>query len=223
MKIALINGSPKGGTSNSGLLLDRLKPLITEGNELSLYRVNAKRLKPEQYQELDEVDTIVLAFPLYFDAIPSHLLRMMIELEHYQTMNQGHKDLMVYALINNGFYEGQQCAIAADIVKNWCMRCGFRYGLTVGHGAGEMLGALKELPLGKGPLKNLGKAMEYISSAILTRSTGESLFTQPNFPRILWRLSGTFYFYNRAKQNGLRPKELRKLPLKRAGNGNEAQ
>lgn len=222
MRIALINGSPKGGTSNSGLLLDRLKPLITEGNELSAYRVNAKRLKPEQYQELCEVDTIVLAFPLYFDAIPSHLLRMMIEMEHYRQMHQGQKDLMVYALINNGFYEGQQCAIAADIVKNWCMRCGFRYGLTVGHGAGEMLGSLKELPLGKGPLKNLGKAMTHFSSAILTRSTGELLFIQPNFPRIMWRLSGTFYFYNKAKQNGLRLKELRKQPFQESGNGNEA-
>ncbi|AWB45555.1 hypothetical protein DCC85_15995 [Paenibacillus sp. CAA11] len=53
----------------------KLKPLITEGNELNSYRVNAKPLKPEQYRELNEADVIVLAFPLYFDAIPSHLLR----------------------------------------------------------------------------------------------------------------------------------------------------
>ncbi|WP_234414206.1 NAD(P)H-dependent oxidoreductase [Paenibacillus sp. CAA11] len=37
--------------------------------------MNAKPLKPEQYRELNEADVIVLAFPLYFDAIPSHLLR----------------------------------------------------------------------------------------------------------------------------------------------------
>ncbi|MMZ65158.1 hypothetical protein D1872_275450 [compost metagenome] len=59
MKMALINGSPKGGPSNSGLLLEKLKPLITEGNELNSYRVNAKQLKPEQYRELNEADVIV--------------------------------------------------------------------------------------------------------------------------------------------------------------------
>lgn len=214
MKMALINGSPKGGPSNSGFLLEKLKPLITEGNELHSYRVNAKQLKPEQYRELNEADVIVLAFPLYFDAIPSHLLRMMVELENYRQSEPGNPNLIVYALINNGFFEGRQCTIAADIVSNWCVRCGFRFGMAVGHGAGEMFHNLKQVPLGKGPLKNLGKAMTRLSTAILTRSSAESLFIQPNFPRILWRLSATHFFWHRkAKRNGLRPKDLRKQPF----------
>ncbi|MNW27897.1 hypothetical protein D3C74_47050 [compost metagenome] len=212
MNIALINGSPKGGATNSGFLLEKLKPLITEGNELKSYRVNAKQLKPEQYRELNQADVIVLAFPLYFDAIPSHLLRMMVELQQFRQTEQGNPNLIVYALINNGFFEGKQCTIAADIVSNWCVRCGFRFGMVLGHGAGEMLQELK-MPLGKGPLKNLGKAMTQLSTAILTRSSAESLFIQPNFPRILWRMAAYFSWHSGAKKNGLRPKDLRKQPF----------
>ncbi|WP_042200979.1 hypothetical protein [Paenibacillus camerounensis] len=211
MRIALVNGSPKGGASNSGILLEKLKPLIAEGNELSVYRVNVKPLKPEQYGELNEADVLVLAFPLYFDAIPSHLLRMLVEFEQYRQSKQGNTDLIVYALINNGFYEGHQCKIAADIVSNWCSRSGLRFGMAVGHGAGEMFKSLSRVPLGKGPLKNLGAAMHQLSAAIHARSSAESLFIQPNFPRIAWRLAATHSFWHaQAKKNGLRPKELRR-------------
>ncbi|WP_052421451.1 hypothetical protein [Paenibacillus sp. FSL R7-0273] len=213
MRIVLVNGSPKGGASNSGILLEKLKPLITDGNELSMYRVNVKPLKPEQYRELNEADVLVLAFPLYFDAIPSHLLRMMVELEKFRGLEPGNPGLTVYALINNGFYEGHQCKIAADIVRNWCSRSGFRFGMAVGHGAGEMFKSLSQVPLGKGPLKNLGKAMHQLSAAIYTRSSADSLFIQPNFPRIAWRLAATHSFWHaRAKKNGLRPKDLRRQP-----------
>lgn len=213
MKIALINGSPKGRSSNSGLLLDRLKPLITEGNEITSYRVNVKQLKVEQFQEINEADAIVMAFPVYFDAIPSHLLRMMVELENYRKIEQANKEIILYALINNGFFEGQQCKTAVNIVENWCKRCSFRFGMAIGHGAGEMLSYFDQVPLGKGPLKNLGSAMSQLSNAILTSSSAESLFIQPNFPRMLWRLSSTHFFWHRqAKQYGLRPKDLRKQP-----------
>ncbi|MBP1906772.1 multimeric flavodoxin WrbA [Paenibacillus turicensis] len=214
MKIALINGSPKGRSSNSGLFLNILKPLIEEGNELTSYRVNSKQLNVEQFQEINEADAIVVAFPVYFDAIPSHLLRMMVELENYRKTEKSNKEIVLYALINNGFFEGQQCKTAANIVENWCKRCSFRFGMAIGHGAGEMFSYFNQVPLGKGPLKNLGRAMDQLSNAILTRNSAESLFIQPNFPRILWRLSATYFFWHRqAKQNGLKPKDLRKQPF----------
>ncbi|WP_028592630.1 hypothetical protein [Paenibacillus massiliensis] len=212
MNIALINGSPKGGATNSGFLLEKLTPFITEGNELKSYRVNAKQLKAEQYRELNQADVIVLAFPLYFDAIPSHVLRMMVELQNFRQTEQGNPNLFVYALINNGFFEGKQCTIAADMIKNWCVRCGFRFGMAVGHGAGEMLHELK-MPLGKGPLRNLGNAMTRLSTAILARSSAESLFIQPNFPRIMYRMAAHFSWHRKAKQHGLRPQDLRKRPF----------
>lgn len=214
MKIALINGSPKGRSSNSGLFLNILKPLIEEGNELTSYRVNSKQLNVEQFQEINEADAIVVAFPVYFDAIPSHLLRMMVELENHRKTEKSNKEIVLYALINNGFFEGQQCKTAANIVENWCKRCSFRFGMAIGHGAGEMFSYLKQVPLGKGPLKNLGRAMSQLSNAILTNNSAESLFIQPNFPRFLWRLSSTYFFWHRqAKHYGLRPKDLRKQPF----------
>jgi len=208
MKIAMVNGSPKAGKSNSGILLAALEPLIAAGNELVSYRVNHKPLTPEQVQELCRVDALVLAFPLYIDAIPSQLLRMMVELEACRQQDHT-KNIRVYALINNGFYEGRQNHLAVDILRNWCARCGFSFGMAIGQGAGEMLGSLEKVPIGHGPLKNLGKAMERLAFAILNGTGGETLYLQPNFPRIAWRLAAVHgFWHSAAKKNGLKKKDL---------------
>lgn len=214
MNIALINGSPKGGATNSGFLLEKLRPLLPQEAEISTYRIGPKALKNEQYLELLAMDTLVLAFPLYFDAIPSHLLRMLTEIERStQSSNQRPQTVRVYAMINNGFFEGDQCKLAVELIRNWCERCGFMFGTAFGHGAGEMFGSLGQVPVGSGPLKNLGTALEHLVGSIRSGESTEPFFTQPNFPRGLWKLSSTQLFWNAtAKKNGLKPKDLRRRP-----------
>lgn len=214
MKIALINGSPKGGRSNSGFLLDTLRPLLPENSVVSAYRTSPKPLQIQQYAELCEKDVWILALPVYFDAVPSHLVRMMVEIERYlRNETGGRQPIRVYALINNGFYEGEQCRIAADIVRSWCERCNLLFGGAIGHGAGEMFASLGSVPLGQGPLKNLGRAMGTLADAIAGESRFEPIFISPNFPRFLWKLSATHAFWNgQARRNGLKIKEIRRKP-----------
>ncbi|WP_438435187.1 flavodoxin family protein [Gorillibacterium sp. sgz500922] len=208
MKIVLVNGSPKPAKSNSGFLLAALEPLVAEGNELVSLRVNPKPLLPSQVEELCSADAIVLAFPLYVDAIPSQLMSVLVEVEALRRRDSS-KRVRVYALINNGFYEGQQSRIAVDILRHWCDRCGFQFGMAVGQGAGEMLGSMEKVPLGHGPLKNLGKAMEKLAAAIRRGDSAESVHIQPNFPRIAWRLAAVHGFWHpTAKKNGLKKKDL---------------
>ncbi|WP_191089411.1 flavodoxin family protein [Paenibacillus spiritus] len=221
MRIARVNGSPKGGKSNSGILLEKLAPLLEDGGcELPLYRVGPKPFGEEQYRELYTADALVLAFPLYFDGIPSHFLRMMVGMEAWVKRQgtppaeaPGSRPLPVYVLVNNGFYEGGQCRTAVSIVRNWCGRCGFRFGMAVGFGAGEMLGSLEKVPLGRGPLKDLGQALEALASAVRTGAAGESVYLSPNFPRVAWRLAATYGFWHpQAKKNGLKVKDLKRRP-----------
>ncbi|MEO3948072.1 hypothetical protein [Gorillibacterium sp. CAU 1737] len=211
MKITLVDGSPKTGISNSSRLLSLLQPLIANDNELTFSRVGRKPVSPAQIEELCTTDALVLAFPLYIDAIPSHLMAVMVEMEAFckRQPSSSSKKPHVYALVNNGFYEGHQTRIAIEIVKHWCARCGFLFGMAIGYGAGEMLGFMEKVPLGHGPLKNLGNAMNKLASAIQTRESGESLLIQPNFPRIAWKYSAHFGFWNStAKKNGLKKKDL---------------
>lgn len=213
MKIAMINGSPKGGSTNSGFLLDKLRPLLPLDAEVTTYRIGPKALKDEHYQELHGMDVLVLAFPLYFDAIPSHLVRMMTEVERRRPAHTDSQPIRVYAMVNNGFFEGNQCKLAVEMVRNWCERCGFVFGTAFGHGAGEMFASLGNVAVGSGPLKNLGAALEHLTKAIHSGESTEPLFTQPNFPRGLWKLSSTRLFWHAtAKKNGLKPKDLRRRP-----------
>lgn len=212
MRIAMINGSPKAGPSNSAFLLQTLESLLAEGHEIAHYRIRHRPLTEEQQAEICETDALVLASPLYVDGLPSHLFREMVSLEAFR-QGRPSKPLHVYVLMNNGFYEGTQNKIALEIVENWCERCGFTFGQGLGHGAGEMLGSLDKVPLGKGPMANLGRAMSEMAARIQHLESGPPLLFSPNFPRFAWKWSATHSFWNgKARRNGLKTKDvLRRL------------
>ncbi len=206
MKIALINGSPKAGKNNSGWFLEKLETCLGKEHEISRY--NAAKQYIADYTTLYQMDAIVFAFPLYIDAVPSHLFRMMVEMEKSKN---GEKEPFVYTIVNNGFYEGRQSRIVLDIVKNWCARAGLRYGQGIGQGAGEMVGFIDYVPLGHGPLKNLGEAIKDLAQNIEALKSGEDILFSPNWPRFAWRYMATHSFWHKlAKKNGLKIRDIKK-------------
>lgn len=206
MKICIINGSPKTNKSTSELLIGYLIPFIKE-NEIITYNVCEINLSKAQFSRIQSSEILIFAFPLYIDSINSALLRMLIELQNRGFRN---KNINVYCIINNGFYEGLQNHVAADIMQNWCKATGLTYGQTLGIGAGEMLPFFKDIPLGHGPNKNLGIAFQKLSQNILSLNQEEDLFISPNYPRFLWKIQASLcVWYPRAKKNGLNRKELK--------------
>ncbi len=212
MKIALINGSPKSGKNNSARLLRVFEPLLGKDHELFHFHVSRLPLTESDYSALCHMDALVLAFPLYVDAIPSHLLRMLTELEDYMKAERS-KEVLLYAIVNNGFFEGEQNKIAIRILQNWCARSGVRFAQAIGQGAGEMLQSVENVPHGHGPMKNLHNAMDVLAANLQSRKTGDPILLRPKFPRIAWKIAGTMGWNAMAKQNGIMKKELRrKLP-----------
>lgn len=208
MKIAMINGSPKLGKSNSASALETLTSLIDSKHEITYYSINKNPLESEQYIDLCHMDTLVFAFPLYIDAIPSHLFRMLVTLENY-IKKEKKGSIYVYVLLNNGFYEGHQNHIALEIMKNWCKRAGLFWGMGIGQGAGEMMGFIENVPFGHGPKKNFGKAIEIFINSIERQKENESMLFSPNFPYYAWRFSAKHLFLRReARKNGLKRKEI---------------
>ncbi|SHO48873.1 NADPH-dependent FMN reductase family protein [Anaerocolumna xylanovorans] len=208
MKIAIIDGSPKSKDSASSFFIKKLEPMISSENEISHYNISKKPLVSEQYQELCRMDALIFAFPLYIDAIPSHLFRMLATLEEY-IKKECQKTIYVYAIINNGFYEGKQNHIAIKILQNWCMRTGLQFGQAIGQGAGEMMHFVEKVPLGHGPLKNLGENLNHLADTINSHNTGATIVFSPNFPRFAWKFNAVHFFWNQsAKKNGLRKKDI---------------
>lgn len=155
MNISIINGSPKSGKSTSGLLI---KYLLQEMGECNA-QVFKCTLQTTELAKIACSDVLVLVFPLYVDSIPSQLLQLLIILEELKNLNH---DMMVYCIVNNGFFEGTQNYIAIQQIKNWCAAADVNWGQGVGIGAGEMLPFTANIPLKHGPNKNIGYAINKV-------------------------------------------------------------
>jgi multimeric flavodoxin WrbA len=212
MKIAIINGSQKPGESNTGIILNGLRGFINDTHETTSYKPATGRVPTETYRRIALSDAIIFAFPLYTDSIPSNTLRFLIELEAYLKIDKP-KNIIAYTIINNGFYEGRQTHIAFDIIQNWCERAGVTFGGGIGQGAGEMLGAVKNTPLDKGPFNNLARALKSLGEKIESRETFQTIYLSPYFPRFLWRFMAAYTFWRPlAQKNGLTKRDILKRP-----------
>jgi multimeric flavodoxin WrbA len=194
VKIAIINGSQKTGESNTGILLNELNRLFTNTNEVINLKLGIKLFPPETYRQLALSDAIVFAFPLYTDSLPSNMLKLLVDLENHFKKDRP-KGIIAYTIINNGFYEGRQTHIAFEVMRNWCEHTGVQFGGGIGQGAGEMLGATRNMPISKGPFSNLGRMLKLLVEKIGSRETFQIMYLSPYFPRFLWRLMAVYTFW----------------------------
>ncbi|SFH65152.1 Flavodoxin-like fold [Tindallia magadiensis] len=215
MKIGLINGSPKKKNSASGLLLRELKRLLTKVDSSVIFEewhLNEKEISSEQLMQMEDWDRMVFSFPLYVDGIPAHFLTCLQKMEEYLGARTDQKKPYVYVMVNAGFYEGHQNRLAIDMISHWCKKAGCVMGQGMGVGAGGMLSSLEKVPLGKGPNRNLGKALQAFAEAMIHQQSTSPVFINPNFPRIAYRLAAQYNWRVQAGKNGLRPKDLSRKP-----------
>lgn len=200
MRISIINGSPKLGESTSALLIEYLTGFLNGD-----YTVCKPDNSEPQISEIVRSDAVVFVFPLYVDGIPSHMLQFLGELE-----KRGFSEsTVIYCVINNGFFEGSQNHVAIEQMKCWCCAADAKWGCAVGSGAGEMQPFIKNVPLGHGPNKNLGNALQKLSERIAELKSSDDILISPNWSRPLWRLqSSLFMWLPRAKRNGLKRRDL---------------
>jgi hypothetical protein len=207
MKIALINGSPKAKESASEAVLQMLKPLLHDENEIIEYDFRKSMLNVNELEQIAECNALVFAFPLYVDGIPSHLLNCLYQMEAFFKTKPA-DNLTVYSLVNCGFYEGQQASIALEITKNWCDKAKMNWGQGIGIGGGGMLKILTGVPNGQGPKKNLWVALESIASNITAAAAADNIYISPNLPRFIYKLGAEAGWRQQIKANGLKRKDL---------------
>ena len=202
MKAALINGSPKGKASISERLLQAMRERLGGEQEYVFLQVNASD-QTQAFDNLKDCNALVFAFPLYIDGIPSRLLRFLDEIkDEIAVIAPG---AMVWAIVNNGFYEGHQNALALDMMQSFCVAGGLSFGQGVGVGAGGMASAA---PVGSGPMRNLGLALDQLAQNIHQSRIVPNQFVVPNFPRFLYKAGGNWSWKAEARKNGLKAKSL---------------
>jgi len=204
MKIIIINGSPKTLKSNSEILGNYLFPLLKENNIKKYYSIYFQ-LNDKTKNEIYNSDVLIFIFPLYVDGIPSNLLKLLVKFEKENVVRPKTK---IYCIVNNGFYEGKQNFLALLHMKNWCKKVNAKWGQGIGIGSGELLPYLKKFKLGQGPLKNLEKILNRFSRNILTLNSDKNIYINPNWPKNLYFIQGSFSWILKARKNNLKIQEL---------------
>ena len=95
-------------------------------------------------------------------------------------------------------------------MKNWCTAVNLNWGQGVGIGAGEMQPSIKNVPLGHGPNKSIGNALQCLADNINNRKSGDDILVSPDFPRFLWKKFADIFWHKQAKENHLKRKDLYK-------------
>lgn len=212
MKIMMIDGSPKVSKSNSEYFLNILSDFI-ESKDIVKYKLSKKVDYEDIIKEINTIDTLVFAFPLYVDSLPSHVLEFLIMLE--ENFKDNLKGVNVYVIANCGFYEGKQNKIVLNIMKCWCKKMNIKWAQGIGIGDGEMMGGLRNVPMGKGPNTNLGLALDNLAKNINENKSGDDIFTTPSmFPRFAFRFAANRFWISKANRNGLKKRDLNKCIVK---------
>jgi hypothetical protein len=206
MRVTIVNGSPKTKRSASGLIAAALGERLPSAAECAMCHA-AEQNRSEIMAAFAGSDALVFVFPLYVDGIPSHLLRLLDEMQ--DAVAEVAPDAVVYCAINNGFYEAHQNVAALEQMENFCVRSGLKWGQGLGVGAGGMI---QSAPIGHGPMKNLGRALDALAENIRDGKAASNFFVEPNFPKFLYNMIAHEGWRVQAKRHGLNPKQLYDKP-----------
>ena len=141
----LIVGSPKvSSPSTSAVLGDHLlERMAQQGWETATLTLRRSLLKEngqtELFEAVEEADLILLVFPLYIDSLP-FLMMKALELIAGQFKERPENASKGFAaIVNNGFPEAYQNALAVAICRRFAVDTGMTWLGGLAMGAGEAL------------------------------------------------------------------------------------
>lgn len=129
-KLLIVNGSPRAPKSNS----KRYAALVRQNwpEEADEYPAISRR-HTDICSRMGDYSDLLLVFPLYADAPPAVLLSFLQALEKQAPPEKP----AIHVLINCGFLEPEQNAAAVDILRYYCQKNGFPYGMTLCIGSAK--------------------------------------------------------------------------------------
>jgi multimeric flavodoxin WrbA len=230
----LLVGSPKSGVSTSevlgGYLMERLEEKGWETQAVKLRpRVFKNGALKEFFSLVDQANLIVTAFPLYVDSLPALVTKALEVLwASSQDLTQS-RTRRLFAIVNNGFPEAYQNAVALAICRNLAERTGMFWAGSLTLGAGEALVSGRPLTEKKRrgpPVFHVIHALNKVASMIDQegRASREALkglekSPIPMMPFALWRrmfmLFAALGWKKQASMNGIKRRRMNAQPYAR--------
>lgn len=208
MKLTVFNGSPRGKSSNTKVLLEHFLNgfMKIDGNTYELAYLNHLKDRDTFIKMFEEAEHVLLAFPLYTDAMPA-IVKTFIESLEPLCGRKGNPDIGF--IVQSGFPEAIHSRYIERYLKKLAVRLGCRYKGTAIKGGGEGLQALPSLMARKvlKPFYDLGKAFgetgKFNEQIVLKLGKPEKL---PRFRMLFFNLighwlSGLIMWNRKLKQN----------------------
>ena len=150
MSLLLINGSPGGKKGNSRFLLDALRQGVTATSkwETALVDMPGENQVKSTADAARDATRIVIAFPLYVDAMPGTVKSLFEALPPCEPPKERHLGFIV----QSGFPESMQSFPLERYLEKLARRLGYRYLGTVIRGGVEVI---RMPPPGAGPVAKL--------------------------------------------------------------------
>jgi hypothetical protein len=136
MKLVLFNGSPRGKGSNTKILLDHFTRGFTETEENKVDLAYLVRVdETEEFIEMfEEAERVLLAFPLYTDAMPAIVKHF---IEHLEPMCGRESNPEIGFIVQSGFPETIHSRYIEKYLEKLAQRLGSKYLGTVIKGGIE--------------------------------------------------------------------------------------
>ncbi len=212
MKLLVINGSPKLGENNTGILLEKFIEgfLEEDGNSVETFRMNRKETYLLGAEKFNEAQNILIAFPLYSYSMPAGVKLFIEGLEPYLKKCS---EKRVGFLVQYGFMEATHARPLEKYLKSLCVMLDCEYLGTI------IRGGCDGLTKGKTPSKKIlpeiyeiGKTLgihgTFDSEQLLQYSAPEvQKKISPFIAKVIFWLINKLYWQRAMKKNGVSLKD----------------
>jgi hypothetical protein len=216
----LLVGSPRVPSNSEALGSHLLGLLAAKGWEAEKARVPLSGRGGEASAAVARADLVMLSFPLYVDALPSHLTAFLEDLAAER--RKGHLARSAFALsqcsgatadrpqtlvgvCQNGFPEAFHNLSALALLKSFASESGFAWGGGLAMGMGAAIGR-KPIAAAGGMLRRQLKAMGLAADALdrghAVPAKAMELMARPLIPRWLYLLIGNRGWKAEARKHG---------------------
>lgn len=164
-QLLVLIGSPRMGSTSAHLALPFIDGLTARGWITRSLRITAALRTPKAWTELESAyraaDVVLIASPLYVDALPAPVIRA---LERLAAMADPPAPGLL-AIINSGFIEAHQNDVALAILEEFARETGARWLGGFALGGGGALGGQSLMKMG-GMTAHLLRAFEMTVAAL---------------------------------------------------------
>ena len=197
-RLLILNGSPRAPRSHSKQYAALFRSFWPE--EVRAYTAIQKDMT-DLFHQLADCSDLLLVFPLYADGLPVTLMKALEEIAPFLPADS----LTVHVLVNCGFLEPEQNAVALDMVRLFCEQNGAAYGSTLCIGSGEAILTTPFVSLVKRKIQKLARA-------IAAKRRVDLKVTMP-LPKSWYIRASTSYWIRYGAQNGVLPEQMRTMTI----------